>query len=403
VTDLANSGNTTVATSRSPAPSLPLRIGVMLRALAEKGGVGVYTQHLLEELMQQDRVNHYVLYYRTAEHVGRYANLPNVTERVVAAPHQIWWDQIAVPRACWHDRLDVLFHPKFTAPIVAPCPVVMTLHGADWFVPEYARYYPKLNIAYVRITMPLQLRRCAAAVAVSRLTTTDFERELGIPPGKIRTVYFAPGRNFRRVEDPATLRAVAEKYRLPSAFVLTLSGYDRGFRKNINGVVEAYRLFHGRTPHALIVGGKDCWRFRDELGIPSDGYGRDILFPGWIEPEDLPAIYSLASAYLYPSHLEAFPIPLTEAMACGTPIVTSGVNGLKEIAGDVALFVDPTDPTSIADGLERVLTDHSFAEELVTQGRSRSAIFSWDLCVTQTLEVLRAAAATRKGLNLQLT
>jgi glycosyltransferase involved in cell wall biosynthesis len=369
----------------------------MLRALDEKGGVGVYTRHMLAELLQQDRFNHYVLYYRTPQYLGKYADHDNVTERLVTAPHQLWWDQIAVPRACRRDQLDVLFHPKFTAPLFAPCPVVMTLHGADWFVPEYARYYPTLNIAYVRLTMPLQLRRCAAAVAVSQLTTDDFERELRIPPGKIHTVYFAPGRHFRRVEDPRVLRATREKYSLPSTFVLTLSGHDRGYRKNIQGVIAAYRLFHGRTPHARVVGGKDCARFRDELAIGFEGYGRDIVFPGWIDQADLPAIYSLASAYLYPSHLEAFPIPLTESMACGTPIVTSGVNGLKEIAGDAALFVDPNDPASIADGLTRVLTDQALAQELVCRGRVRSTLFSWDRCVAQTLDVLREAAAASKG------
>jgi glycosyltransferase involved in cell wall biosynthesis len=152
---------------------------------------------------------------------------------------------------------------------------------------------------------------------------------------------------------------------------------------------------HGRTPHSLVVGGKECLRFKEELGIPSDGWGRDVVFPGWIDQADLPAVYSLASAYLYPSHLEAFPIPLTEAMSCGTPIVTSGLNGLKEIAGDAAVFVDvdPDDPDSIADGLIRVLTDRALADDLVRRGARRAGLFSWDRCVEQTVAVLRSAAA----------
>jgi glycosyltransferase involved in cell wall biosynthesis len=365
----------------------------MLRAFDEKGGVGVYAHNVVDELLGHDVTNHYVLYYRTTKWIGLYADRPNVTERVVGAPHQVWWDQIAIPRACRRDDLDVLFHPKFTAPVLSPCPVVMTLHGADWFVPEYARHYSRSNVAYVRATLPFQLRRCAGAIAVSRLTTEDFERELGLPPGKIHTIYFAPGRHFRRVEDPERLKAVAERYHLPSAFVLSLSGYDRGHRKNIRGVVQAYRRVHGRTPHSLVVGGKECLRFKEELGIPSDGWGRDVVFPGWIDQADLPAVYSLASAYLYPSHLEAFPIPLTEAMSCGTPIVTSGLNGLKEIAGDAAVFVDPDDPDSIADGLIRVLTDRALADDLVRRGARRAGLFSWDRCVEQTVAVLRSAAA----------
>ena len=106
-----------------------------------------------------------------------------------------------------------------------------------------------------------------------------------------------------------------------------------------------------------MIGGKDCHLFRAEYGAPEDGYGQDILFPGWIEQEDLPAVYSLADIYLYPSNLEAFPIPITEAMACGTPIITSNVNGLEEIAGDAAVLVDPSDAQAIADAMERILSD----------------------------------------------
>ena len=145
----------------------------------------------------------------------------------------------------------------------------------------------------------------------------------------MKTVYIAPGKHFRRVTDPERLRQVKAKYQLPHRFIFTLSGYDRGHRKNIDRIIESYQLFHGRTDDKLLVGGRDCHRFRDDFGIPNDGYGGDIQFPGWMEQEDLPAVYTLASVYLYPSYVEAFPIPLTEAMSCGAPIITSDLNGLQ--------------------------------------------------------------------------
>jgi hypothetical protein len=187
------------------------------------------------------------------------------------------------------------------------------------------------------------------AISVSQLTTDDFVRIFDLPPGKVRTVYFGPARHFHRVDDAPALAAVRHKYQLPERFIFTLSRVGgNSERKNIRGVLDAFARLHGEFPHKLVVGGKDCVRFRDEYSIPSDGWGRDVIFPGWLDQADLPAIYSASDVYLYPSNQEAFPIPLTEAMATGTPIVTSRVNGLEEIAGPAALLVDPRNPDEIA-------------------------------------------------------
>jgi glycosyltransferase involved in cell wall biosynthesis len=368
----------------------PLRIGLMLRAIAEKGGVGVYTRYLAEELLAMDRQNEYVLFYPDASYVGRFAHYPNVTERVVTAPHKALWDQVAVPYWCWKERVDVVFHPKFTVPLLAPCKSIMVLHGAGWIMDEFKQFWNKLDVQYIRLFMPLYCRRASAILSVSHLTTETFNRVIGVPEGKIRTVYFAPGKHFRRVTNNERLQHVKDKYQLPDRFILTLSRYDGGARKNIGGVLEAFKLLHGSTPHKLVVGGKNCDRFAADFALPPDGYGADIVFPGWIDQEDLPAVYSLADLYVYPSRLEAFPIPITEAMACGTPIVTADANGLKEIAGEAALFVDADKPQAIRDAMHRVLTVPAVAEQLSQAGRTRSALFSWERCARETLEAIES-------------
>ena len=246
-----------------------------------------------------------------------------------------------MPRACRRFDADLILHPKFTVPLLTRVPTVMVLHGADWFLPDAKQFYGRLDRAYMHLFMPLYLRKAAVALSVSQLTTDDFNRIFDLPPGKVRTVYFGPARHFRRITDQAALAAVREKYGLPERFILTLSKVGGGERKNIRGVFEAYARLHGKVPHKLVVGGKDLEGFRREYDIPDTGWGRDVLFPGYLDQADLPAIYSASDLYLYPSNQEAFPIPLTEAMACGTPIVTSRANGLEEIAGPAALLVDP--------------------------------------------------------------
>ncbi len=369
-----------------------MRIGIMLRSLDEKGGIGVYSRYVTEELLRIDPRNEYVLFYRSASNLGRFSHRDNVTERVVKAPNKALWDQVAIPFACRQEELDMVFHPKFTVPLLAPCKAVMVLHGADWFIPDQAQYYSRLNVIYSRLMLPLYCRKATALISVSKLTTDNFYNVLQLPPGKIQTVYFGPGKHFKRIEDREVLERIKKRYNLPDQFILTLSGYDRGPRKNIGGVLKAYELYHGKTSHKLVIGGKHCSKFRTDFGIPDDGYGEDILFTDWIEQEDLPAIYSLADLYLYPSNLEAFPIPLTEAMACGTPIITSDINGLKEIAGDSALLTDPKRPEKIAEAMYQVLSDSGLRNRLTTKGLARSRDFSWDKCAKETLRILESSA-----------
>jgi glycosyltransferase involved in cell wall biosynthesis len=370
-----------------------MRIGMMLRTLDEKGGIATYTRYLLEEMLALDRRNEYVLFYRTPAHVGRFSRYPNVKERVIRGSHKAYWDQVAIPLACWREKVDLVFHPKFTAPLLAPCKAIMVVHGADWLMPDQAVFYPKWNVRYNRFFLPLYFRKCEVVISVSQLTTDNFYATLKLPPGKVRTVYFGPAKHFRRVEDPAALDRVKRKYSLPDRFVLTLSGYDRGRRKNIDGIIHAYEIFHGKTDHKLVIGGKDCYKFKADYGVPENGYGKDIVFPGWIEQEDLPAFYTLADLYLYPSNLEAFPIPITEAMACGTPIVTSNVNGLVEIAGEAALFVDPEKPAEIADAMVKVLGDPALRQQLRAKGLARSQDFSWPKCARETLAIIEESGA----------
>ena len=278
--------------------------------------------------------------------------------------------------------------------MLAPCETIMTVHGADWFIPEQAQYYPWWDVAYIRAMMPLYFRKASAVISVSDLTTENFQNALKLPPGKLHTVYFAPARHFKRVTDPRILEDVRTRYRLPEHFILTLTKRQGDKRKNLGMLVEAYAKYHARTayPASLIIGGKDCHLYRDELQIPGDRHGKDIHFPGWIPQEDLPAIYTLADLYLYPSNLEAFPIPLTEAMACGTPIVTSNVNGLKEIADDAAVLIDPNDLDGIAQAIDRVLASPELQADLKEKGLARAELFSWDRCARTTLDIIESVA-----------
>jgi glycosyltransferase involved in cell wall biosynthesis len=369
-----------------------MRIGIMLRSLDEKGGIGVYTRYLTEELLNLDRRNEYLLFYRNPAHLGRFASHENVTERVVHGSNKAFWDQIAIPYASWQAKLDVLLHPKFTVPLLAPCKTVMVLHGAGWFFPEHRKFWKNWDLRYIRLIMPVYCRRAAAVLSVSQLTTDTFNQLFRLPTDKIRTVYFGPGKHFRRIEEAPVVQKVRTKYAIPDRFIFTLQKYGDGGRKNIAGILNAYQSIHWKIPHKLVIGGKDCDRFKQDYHIPSDGYGKSIFFPGWIEQEDLPVFYSLADLFLYPSNVEAFPIPITEAMACGTPIITSNANGLKEIAGEAALFVNPQRPDELAQAVCEVLFDSNVRDTLSARALERAKLFRWESCARETLTILESLA-----------
>ncbi|HUE99422.1 MAG TPA: glycosyltransferase, partial [Anaerolineales bacterium] len=247
-----------------------MRIGIMLRSIDEKGGVGVYTRNIVKELLQLDHKNEYVLFYANRSNLGLFSQHKNVTEHWVKGSNKAYWDQVAIPRACRSEDVDIIFHPKFTVPLFVPCKAVMVVHGADWLIPEQARFYTYGDVKYMQLMLPLYFRKSSAVISVSQETTDNFNRILRLPAGKVQTIYFAPARNFKRITNPETLNKVKARYNLPERFILTLTKLKGGGRKNLGQIFKAYARYHEQAvnPHKLVIGGKDCHRFRDEYSIP---------------------------------------------------------------------------------------------------------------------------------------
>lgn len=370
-----------------------MRIGIMLRAYEERGGVGVYTRNITRHLVRAATSHEFVLYLGAPGHEEEFRDLPNVEVRVVRAPGKVLWDQLAMPYWFRRDRLDAIFHPKFTVPLLCPGRSVMVLHGAGWFIPETEQYWSRTTRLYARIMMPIYCRVAGAVAAVSDITREVFIERLGVAADKITTVYFAPGEQFGNRCDPAKIAAVRERYGLPEQFLFTISGGDRDDRKNFSSILEAFRHIHAEQPCKLVVAGRDCEQFRQRYSIPDDGYGADILFPGWVDQLDLPAFYQLASVFVYPSNMEAFPIPITEALTSGTPTVTSNRFGLRELAGDGAMLVDPSNPQAVADAVLGLLGDASRREQLAARALERAKRFDWARCTRETLALIERAGA----------
>jgi glycosyltransferase involved in cell wall biosynthesis len=371
----------------------PLRIGLMLRGIDEYDGAGVYIRQLVDAVLQLDRTNQYVLFYADARQRGRYAHLPNVREVVVRAPGKLWWDQVAVPVAARREGIDVLFHHKFSIPVVAPCPTVVQQRGTEYW--SFPQYYPtigdRINRLYNVLTIPLFCRRAERVLTNSDSLALELEQLAGVPREKMATIYAAADERFVPVADPVVLERVRAQYDLPSEpfFLMVVKGYARieydGAalcpRKNVEGTLEAFaraRALEPATPPLVILGAGVRERLTPE--VLRDRYGLDpraVVIPGLIAHDDMPAVYSLAGALLFPSYYESFGIPLVEAMACGCPVITSSAPACPEVVGEAALVVDPDDVEGLADAMVRLVREPGLAESLIARGLARAATFSW--------------------------
>ena len=364
-----------------------MKIGVMLRTIDEKQGIGVYSQNLMDHMLEMDTENEYVLFYRNPEFLGRYGDKANVTEKVVSAPNKLIWDQVKIPYEARKEDVDLIFHTKFTVPLLTGAKTVMVLHGSAWYVDPQS--YTKSDIFYIKRMMPLYHRKASAVISVSDRAKDDLALYAGADPEKFSTVYNAPDGKFFEEPDQETLDRVKREYKLPDRFIVNVGSVSTA--KNIKNLLASYGKVKDRVPHKLVIAGRVRYNASEEFAA-MDEYGLhdDVIFPGWIPQEDMPALYRLADLFLFPSWYESCSVALLEAMASGCAIVTSNTGGTPEITGDAAVLVDPGDPDGIADAVYGVLSDEAKLNDMSEKSLAQGGGFSWDRCARETLEVFHS-------------
>ncbi len=350
-------------------------------------GVGYYTEHLLRALLEAEEGHELLLLsHRPFDEEG-WARLRAPGGNAFRSARTLWL-QWAAPRLLERLRPDVAHFTNSILPPSGSVPLVLTVHDMSLAL------FPALHPLRRRLTLPLIRRSIEAArriITVSESSRSDLV-DLGVAAGKIEVIHAAPAPDFRPISDPGTLEEVRRRHRLPRRFVLFLGTIEP--RKNVQRLVEAYlalpdRIRKGRC---LVLAGRPGWGARHlRRALARSHWGEEVRWLRYVPFSDLPPLLNLAELLVFPSLYEGFGLPVVEAMACGTPVITSNRSAMRELFEGAARLADPEDPEALAAALREVLDNDDLRRHLAGESLSRAAFFSWAEAARRTLQVYREA------------
>lgn len=299
-----------------------------------------------------------------------------------------------LPQRAARDGLDVL-HISYNAPLRLPgaCALVVTIHDISF--EHFPQFFSRRLRAFLKASVPRSARAAQQIITDTESAKQDLVETYRLPPEKIAVTHYAAGAQFRRIAEGTALERVKRKYNTGDKFVLAVGNLQprKNWERLMRAFAEAKR--DAGLPHKLVLVGQELWRaapiFETARALPDT-----VVLTGYVPAEDLPLLYNAADLFAYPSLYEGFGLPVVEAMACGTPVLTSNVSCLPEIAGDAACFIDPYNQAAMAHALARLTTDDALRGELALRGLARARLFSWERTAQQTVQVYYKAVAQKQ-------
>jgi glycosyltransferase involved in cell wall biosynthesis len=355
-------------------------------------GVGYYTEHLLHHLAREVETTGDELVVVSNQPIDTTHPLPRhvaVHDRL-RFPLRIAWMQMLAGRVLDDVRADVAHFTNGMIPLGASAARVVTIH--DMSLKLYPECHPLRRRVINRPLINVAARVADAVVAVSNSARDDLLRFHHIPAERVSVVYEAAGPDFRPIRDRVMRGRIRLRYGLPERFALYVGAIEP--RKNLPRLVEAFAQARRQgIAHELVCVGPYGWSSRDLYAyVDRLGLRRVVHFTGYVPAEDLPALYSLSEFFVFPSIYEGFGLPVIEAMACGTPVITSNTSSLLEIAADAAETTDPHDRDALAAALVKLATCADRRRELSARGAERAQQFSWTRTAKEMLALYRRVA-----------
>jgi glycosyltransferase involved in cell wall biosynthesis len=367
-----------------------MQIGIDATALpARPVGAGTYIIQLIRALVDLQSAHKFTVF----AHQNGYnlINVPPTPElEWVIVPNKkparrLVWEQARLPRLVRNSGVDLLHSLHYTQPAFLPCRSVVTFHDMTFFI------YPHLHTRFKRLFFPIAIRLSArkadALIAVSESTRKDTIRILGVSGHKVFTVPEGVSKEYHPIADRELLADIRLRYNLPQEFILYVGTVEP--RKNLPLLIKSYKNITG-DGHSipLVIVGSLGWMYDDVLNqIKMLDLRENIHFTGYVPIQDLPRIYNLAKVFVYPSTYEGFGLPPLEAMACGTPVITTAVSSMPEHVGDGGILIPPEDEAALTQAMLTLLNDHTLQEDLSNKGPQQAKFFTWKRTAQETIKV----------------
>jgi len=355
-------------------------------------GNETYAVNLIEALAQIDQVNQYTLYVTRDEAVARFADRwPNFQVKRTLPHTPLVRIPLTLLVELRRSPVDLL-HVQYTAPPFARCPIVSTIHDLSFeHLPET---FTRHSRAQLRLTVRRTARKAARILTLSEFSRRDIIETYAVNPDRVLVTPAAAPARFAPVENETELKEIRERYRIKANYLLSLGSLQP--RKNLARLIEAYaslqKLCSNDQLPQLVFAGKPGW-LDDEIyrAARRENRNESIKFVGYVPEKDLPALYSGAICFVYPSFFEGFGLPVLEAMQCGTPVIAGNRTSLPEVTGEAALLFDPFDSGALAEAIGRVVDKPGYREELRVKGLERARAFSWTTTAKLTLQAYEEA------------
>jgi len=368
-----------------------VRIGIDARKLHDFG-IGTYIRNLLRQLSRLDRDTDFVVLCRPEDRESLASLGTNFRAVAETAGNYSVAEQVKVPLALKREGVTLFHAPHYVLPPLVRCKSVVTIHDCIHLM--FPQYLPnRIALAYARVSIGLAAKRATRVLTVSESSKRDILRYVDTQPDKIDVIYNAYDERFGiepREEDVVRVR---ERFQLHDEFVLYAGNVKP--HKNVERLIQAFHLVRQRgLDHLkLVIIGDEVSRYAAlRRAVHKHQLHKYVRFLGYLPEETLAVMYRLAGVFVFPSLYEGFGLPPLEAMASGTPVVTSNVSSLPEVAGDAAVLVNPYEPEAIASGIETVLTDERIRRDLRAKGLERARQFSWEASVRRVREIYLEAA-----------
>ncbi|HLO81809.1 MAG TPA: glycosyltransferase family 1 protein [Chitinophagaceae bacterium] len=368
----------------------PLRIGIEAQRLfrPRKHGLEIVALESLRELQSLDKLNQYFIFVKDDTDSQCLKETENFHIVVLPSWNYAIWEQVVLPAAIRKYHLDIFHCTANTAPVINSVPTVITIH--DIYFHKRASLtgttYQRFGNLYRRMIFP-RLANFQHLVTVSEYEKNNIVSTLKMNPDTITVVPNGVNPKFRVITDPGTLQRVREKYQLPANFILYFG--NTAPQKNSRYTIHAFREINKQYPDITlaVVDPSDSYINSIASELLTEEAKQKLLILGFIEHDDLPAVYTMARIFIFPSLQESFGLPILEAQACETPVITSNAAAMPETAGGSCLLIDPLDPLSLYISIDKILKDEDLSASLVQKGKLNVQKYSWAQTAEKLLQV----------------